>query len=59
MNSKKLLLYASLRSAWRLEIYRNLCKNYKRYHKMIVYLSINIGVIEEVTNGRTVERKED
>lgn len=59
MNSKKLLLYASLRSAWRLEIYRNLCKKRRLYHKMIVYLSINIGVIEEVTNGRTVERKED
>lgn len=48
MNSKKLLLYASLRSVWRLEIYRNLYKKRRLYHKMIVYLSINIGVIEEV-----------
>lgn len=30
MNSKKLLLYASLRSAWRLEIYRNLCKSVQK-----------------------------
>ena len=26
---------------------------------MIVYTCINIGVIEEVTNGRTAERKEN